>query len=60
MNNNYSFLAKLFHWGFVFLFIYGVAKQVDDLEQLSDKFFFIFEITFATLFLILFFQITDP
>tara|TARA_B100000989_G_C19529174_1_gene468659 strand:- start:979 stop:1473 length:495 start_codon:yes stop_codon:yes gene_type:complete len=53
MNNNYSFLAKLFHWGFVFLFIYGVAKQVDDLEQLSDKFFFIFEITFATLFLML-------
>ena len=49
----YSFLAKFWHWGFVLLFIYGVAKQVDEIEQLEDKFFFQFEIIFALLFLFL-------
>ena len=49
----YSFLAKFWHWGFVLLFIYGVAKQVDEIEQLEDKFFFQFEIVFALLFLLL-------
>ena len=49
----YSFFAKFWHWGFVLLFIYGVAKQVDDIEQLEDQFFFQFEIVFALMFLIL-------
>ena len=49
----YSFIAKFWHWGFVLLFIYGVAKQVDEIEQLEDKFFFQFEIVFALLFLFL-------
>ena len=49
----YSFLAKFWHWGFVLLFIYGVAKQVDEIEQLEDKFFFQFEIVFALLFFFL-------
>ena len=47
----YSFIAKFWHWGFVLLFIYGVAKQVDEIEQLEDQFFFQFEIIFALLFL---------
>ena len=50
---HYSFFAKFWHWGFVLLFVYGVAKQVDDIEQLEDKFFFQFEIIFAFLFLFL-------
>ena len=49
----YSFFAKFWHWGFVLLFVYGVAKQVDDIKQLEDKFFFQFEIIFAFLFLFL-------
>ena len=49
----YSLLAKFWHWGFVLLFIYGVAKQVDEIEQLEDKFFFQFEIVFALLFFFL-------
>ena len=49
----YSFIAKFLHWGFVLLFIYGVAKQVDEIEQLEDQFFFQFEIVFALLFLFL-------
>ena len=52
-NKKYSFIAKFWHWGFVLLFIYGVAKQVDDIEQLEDRFFFQFEIVFALLFLFL-------
>lgn len=51
--NNYSKLAKLFHWGFVILFVYGVVKQVDDITQLNDKFFLAFEILFAIIFLTL-------
>ena len=50
---NYSRLGKIFHWGFVILFIYGVAKQVDDINQLEDKVFFRFEIIFALIFLFL-------
>ncbi len=50
---NYSKLGKLFHWGFVVLFAYGVAKQVDDLKQLEDIVFFNFEIIFASIFLFL-------
>ncbi len=52
-NSNYSKLAKIFHWGFVVLFVYGVAKQVDDINQLEDISFFRFEIIFAIIFLVL-------
>ncbi len=51
--SNYSKIAKLFHWGFVVLFIYGVAKQVNNIDQLEDIIFFRFEIVFASIFLIL-------
>ena len=51
--SNYSKIAKLFHWGFVILFIYGVAKQVNNIDQLEDIIFFRFEIVFASIFLIL-------
>ncbi len=51
--NSYSILAKVFHWGFVILFVYGVVKQVEDITQLNDKFFFAFEIIFAIIFLTL-------
>ena len=52
-NSQYSKIAKLFHWGFVLLFVYGVAKQVDDISQLEDQAFFRFEIIFAVIFLFL-------
>ncbi len=52
-NSQYSKIAKLFHWGFVFLFVYGVVKQVDDINQLEDNVFFRFEIIFALIFLFL-------
>ena len=52
-NSQYSKIAILFHWGFVLLFVYGVAKQVDDINQLEDTAFFRFEIIFAVIFLFL-------
>ena len=51
--SNYSKIAKLFHWGFVILFVYGVAKQVEDINQLENTLFFKFEIIFALIFLFL-------
>ena len=50
---HYSNLAKIFHWVFVIIFIYGVVKQVDDINQLDDFAFFRFEIIFALIFLFL-------
>ena len=32
----YSKKAKLFHWGFVLLFVYAVSKQVDEINQLHS------------------------
>ena len=52
-NSQYSKIAKLFHWGFVFLFVYGVLKQVDNINQLEDNAFFRFEVIFAIIFLFL-------
>ena len=49
----YSNLAKSFHWGFVFLFIYGLIKQVQDIEQLEDPSLLRFEVLFASIFVLL-------
>ena len=50
---NYSILAKTFHWGFVVLFAYGIAKQVDDITQLADFSLLRFELIFATMMIVL-------
>ncbi len=50
--SQYSKIAKLLHWGFIILFIYGILKQVDDINQLEDSFFLKFEIIFALIFFI--------
>ena len=49
----YCTTAKVFHWGFVVLFAYGVAKQVDDISQLEDFALLRFELIFATLLILL-------
>ena len=51
--SKYSIAAMIFHWGFVFIFIYGILKQVEDINQLSDISLLKFEIIFAALMLIL-------
>ena len=51
--SNFSSIAKFMHWGFVLLFIYGLLKQIDELNQLEDKALLQFEVIFATVFVIL-------
>jgi len=51
--SKHSITAMIFHWGFVFIFIYGILKQVEDINQLSDISLLKFEIIFAALMLIL-------
>ena len=46
-------LAKVIHWGFIVLYTYGIFKQVDDLSQLEDRGLLLFEVAFATLFLVI-------
>ena len=50
---DYSYIAKFFHWGFVILFIYGLIKQVQDIEQLENPSLLRFEVLFASVFVIL-------
>jgi len=50
-NQNFSTLAKLMHWGFVLLFIYGLLKQIDSINQLEDDNLLRFEVLFASVFL---------
>ncbi len=54
MKNNeakYSLTAKIFHWGFVIFFAYGIFKAVEDLDQLKDPSFLRFEFLFASAFI---------
>ena len=51
--SNFSSIAKFMHWGFVLLFIYGLLKQIDELNQLEDKAILQFEVIFATVFVLL-------
>ena len=52
-STKYTTIAKVFHWGFVVLFAYGIAKQVDDISQLEDFALLRFELIFATILILL-------
>lgn len=51
-NSGHSFLAKLFHWSFVFLFAYGIYKQIDNINELEDIYLLKSEMLFALVFLL--------
>ena len=53
MSKSHTLLAKVIHWTFIILYAYGIFKQVDDLEDLEDKGLLIFEVFFATFFLLI-------
>ena len=53
MSRPHTRLAKVIHWSFVVLYAYGIFKQVDDLSQLEEKSLLLFEVAFATLFLVI-------
>ena len=47
----HSMLAKIIHWSFILLYVYGIVKQVDDISDLEDSKLLVFEVIFATVFL---------
>ena len=53
MEKSHTNLAKIIHWGFIILYAYGILKQIDDLSQLEDTGLLIFEVIFATVFLLI-------
>ena len=53
MSIQHTLLGKVFHWGFVLLYAYGIFKQIDDLSELEDAALLTFEIIFASVFLLL-------
>ena len=46
-------MAKTIHWSFVLLYVYGIFKQVNALEDLEDQGLLISEIIFATAFIVI-------
>ena len=53
MRESHTKLAKVFHWGFIILYAYGIFKQVDDISQLEDSGLLAFEVAFASIFLVI-------
>ena len=53
MPTSHTKLAKFIHWTFILLYLYGIVKQVNELEDLEDNQLLLFEIAFATVFLII-------
>lgn len=49
----HSTVAKAVHWGFGALFVYALAKQLDDVEDLEDLGLLQYEMVFAAVFLLL-------
>ena len=53
MQKSHTPLAKVIHWLFVILYVYGIVKQVNELEDLEDSGLLIFEVVFASFFLLI-------
>lgn len=53
MARTHTLFAKVLHWGFVILYLYGIFKQVEDLSQLENAGLLLFEVAFAIVFLVI-------
>ena len=51
--SSHTLLSKTFHWFFIILYAYGIFKQLDDISQLEDKGLLVFEVAFASVFLLI-------
>ena len=51
VEQSHTRLAKSLHWTFIILYVYGIFKQVNDLQELEDNGLLVFEIIFASIFL---------
>jgi cytochrome b561 len=52
-DGSHTKLAKTFHWGFIFLYAYGLLKQLNDVSQLEDAGLLVLEVAFVSLFLLI-------
>ena len=53
MQKSHTLLARSIHWSFILLYVYGIFKQVNELDELEDTNLLLFEIIFATIFLVI-------
>ena len=52
MQTSHTLLARSIHWSFIVLYLYGLSKQIGELDELEDNGLLLFEIFFATVFLV--------
>ena len=52
MQTSHTLLARSIHWSFIVLYLYGLSKQIGELDELQDNGLLLFEILFATVFLV--------
>ena len=52
MQTSHTLLARSIHWSFIVLYLYGLYKQIGELDELEDNGLLLFEIFFATVFLV--------
>ena len=53
MQQSHTRLAKAIHWSFILLYVYGIFKQVGELDDLEDNHLFLIEVCFAITFLVI-------
>ena len=53
MQTSHTLLARSIHWSFIVLYLYGLSKQIGELDELQDNGLLLFEILFATVFLVI-------
>ena len=53
MGRSHTNLARFIHWTFIPLYVYGIVKQVNDISELENSGLLIFEVIFATFFLLI-------
>ena len=52
MQRQHTRIARAFHWSVLALYVYGVAKQLDDVSQLAEGDLLLTETVFAAVFLL--------
>jgi len=52
VQTSHTLFARSIHWSFIVLYLYGLSKQIGELDELEDNGLLLFEILFATVFLV--------
>ena len=52
MQTSHTLFARSIHWSFIVLYLYGLSKQIGELDELEDNGLLLFEILFATVFFV--------